>query len=168
MSPYIKLASLLFLSFCSILFYAKGEANTNIIISTPPVREVVLPPRGYLRCQMIPSKWHNGVWINEHRVCQYGRRGTWVAGYWQCDHYKPQIAVCKKWRWVQSYWVPSTTVVYNSPVVVTRQPVPSTQIVVAPAPPVVVTPAPSTRVVVTPAPVPSSTHINVTPAAPPF
>lgn len=167
MSRYrFHLSTILFGALLSTLFCANVQASTNIIITTPPVREVVVPPRGYAKCQMLPAGFYNGVWVNERRVCHYARRGTWVSGYWQCNNYKPNKGICKKWVWVPSYWAARPVVAYGPPppVAVVTPPVPPTRVAVTPSrPPVVVTPPapPPARVVVTP---PAPANVVVQPA----
>ncbi len=114
-------------------------ANINIIFSTvPPTREVFVPPRGFVTCHNVAVGYYNGVWMNQHRVCEYSRnRGVWISGHWQCARLSG-IGMCKRWDWVPSHWENPRAVAYYPPMPSARpygQPVVASAPAVVPRPP---------------------------------
>lgn len=139
-------------------------ANVKIIFATvPPDREAMMPPRGYANCQTVPAGYYQGVWTNQHRICNYSRhRGMWISGYWQCA--KVKKGFCAHWDWAPSRWEggPAPVAVYNPPM----PPRP----VAYPAPAVAYAPAPVQRPpvpVAAPAPMPSPVVVEQQPPASP-
>jgi hypothetical protein len=79
--------------------------NQTIITPVPADREVVLVPRGYTHCYVVPASWYQGAWVAPHKVCEYVNRTkpTWISGYWHCTHYDMQNT-CSHWKWTPSHW----------------------------------------------------------------
>lgn len=107
----------LLLSFFLISF--STYARVTVIISTPPAaQEVVYAPGGYTQCYWIQGRFHHGVWIPEHQVCEYGNvtaGNVWVSGYWQCVSYQPYSGVCQGWDWIPAHWATVNEYEYQRP-----------------------------------------------------
>lgn len=127
----------------------------------------MVPPRGYMNCQILPAGFYNGVWTNERRVCHYPRnRGVWVSGFWECSKYSSHKNKCKHWQWVPSHWEAKPAVAYAPPrtVVITQPTPPPSRVIVTPPAPV--SPPPARVVITPPAPQPAPTRVVMTPPPP--
>jgi hypothetical protein len=113
-SKLLKYTSLMLVSM-GLLCSAAAQAEVAVFISNVPVqREVVGPPRGYQNCYLTPAGYFNGIWIGEHRICEYDNSpygAAWVAGYWQCSRY--HHGSCRRWYWQTSHWVRPGAVEYG-------------------------------------------------------
>jgi hypothetical protein len=102
-------------------------ASTKIIFSLapPPDREIVVPPRGYINCHLVQAGYYHGMWVNQHRVCQYSRHnsGVWISGHWQCTNLIPGQNVCLSWNWVPARWDRKQAAAYGIPVQPIARPV---------------------------------------------
>lgn len=86
-----------------------GLTTTIITTPAPAPQEVVTTPQGYYNCFTIAAGWYKGVWVAEHRVCQYQGSSyegeAWVAAHWACTKYKAAEGACTRWEWKQAHWV---------------------------------------------------------------
>lgn len=104
-----RMRGILLLCFMSLAFIcgcvnAYG-ATVFTISNIPPAREVVIVPRGYSHCDMVPAGFIHGHWVNAYRACDY-HRGRWVAAHWECLAYDRAEGICMRWNWVPEHWVP--------------------------------------------------------------
>lgn len=136
------------LVFCALLFVglssnAMAHVSVAVGFAAPAPREVILPPPGYLSCYTVPGGYYNGIWINQHNECQYANApGMWVAAHWECHRFDQAEGICKRWRWIPSYWAAPQMA---GPM---AMPGPAPVLVAAaPPPPVVYAPAPAAVVV---------------------
>lgn len=91
---------------------AAQNANiANMVTPVPAPKEVSVAPAGYVNCFTVKAGWFSGVWVPEHRVCQYkqSKEGiAWVEGYWACTKYRTVENVngeCTNWDWKPGHWV---------------------------------------------------------------
>lgn len=107
--------SVLFCALFSLLLCMSAEARVSVIVSVaPPAQEMIVEPVGYTSCYMIGPGFYNGIWVNQHRVCEYGSGGVWVGGYWQCGSYRHN-GVCTHWLWAGSHWAGRHDAEYRRP-----------------------------------------------------
>ena len=84
--------------------YAGVAIGVGVGIAPAPV-EIVAPPQGYANCYMAEAHFSHGVWINQHRECQYyNSPAIWVSAHWECRHFNSERGSCKHWNWAQSHW----------------------------------------------------------------
>jgi hypothetical protein len=110
--PVIAILSALVLSACGGYEYNHGAYRTNhnqmVIPPVPAPKEVVMIPRGYVNCSVIPAGYdNNGYWVPKHRVCTYANqpgRAAWIEGYWSCPSYQNN-GICRQWIWNSGRWV---------------------------------------------------------------
>jgi len=94
---FILLTSL-FILFAAWAAYADAQVT---ITNVPQAREVMVVPRGYLACSIIPAGYQYGVWKDQRKVCRYPG-GVWTSGYWVCSKFKHHR--CAYWSWEPSSW----------------------------------------------------------------
>lgn len=116
MSMQVRSFLQVFLIFVGLFASVNAMAGVDVFISNVPVqREAVPPPGGSMNCYMAPSGYYNGIWINEHRICEYDNSpygAVWVAGFWQCVNFS-RHGVCRQWYWQRSHWVRQGVVEYG-------------------------------------------------------
>lgn len=108
-----RLSLVLFALLISTTVFADAQI---LISSVPQPKEVIVAPKGFASCRMVPAGFHHGVWKDQHRVCQYsgGRvRGTWISGYWTCSKFKHHH--CAFWAWEPSRWEGRHGEIYGPP-----------------------------------------------------
>lgn len=98
--------SIFFITLVCISSNASAAINAYVSFTNiPPAREVIVVPRGYARCHIVPATYHHGYWVNAHRICQYDR-GRWIAPHWECLRFDRMEGICMRWNWVPGYWEP--------------------------------------------------------------
>lgn len=96
---------------------AVENANTavEIITPTPTPKETTVVPEGFVNCSVVKAAWFNGVWVPDHRVCQYNQSSegvAWIDGYWACTKFSTTGQVkanCTNWDWKPGHWVKTLT-----------------------------------------------------------
>ena len=93
-----------------------AETVAKMVTPVPAPKEIVAAPAGFVNCFIIKEGWFNGVWVPEHRVCQYNPSNegvAWIEGYWACTQYNStgkMNSVCTNWDWKPGRWVKTLSV----------------------------------------------------------
>jgi hypothetical protein len=81
--------------------------QTIIVTPAPVVRQIVVPPSGYVGCRISRDGFYDGMWVPGHQICRYSNlpgRVEWVSGYWACTEYNLDTGACGYWDWRSPRW----------------------------------------------------------------